>query len=205
MVKIKNIGRNRIEIRRTSKKICSSYLGFTTAELLVVIFIIAILAALVLAGFRSYQKQNELKAASEQLANDIRRAQSMTQAGLENEILGRFPEAGYGIELDSSFPVSTYSLNAYSDIDSPSNVETLALPQNVEITSAQLDGVSNISDILFTVPGAYNVNFYDESVSISGQCLVITLTHTKTGRSIYVWVTSSGTIKVSTTEACITS
>ncbi len=90
--------------------------GFSLVELLVVISIIAILAALLLVNYKSGQKQLALNRAASKLAQDIRRAQEMAMAA--EEVGENVPKGGYGIYFRKQpSPQRSYIFFADKDIN----------------------------------------------------------------------------------------
>jgi type II secretion system protein H len=73
--------------------------GATLFEMLVVMAIIGIIAILVLAGYRTAQKNYALSGASQRLMADFRQAQGMAIAGAE--VAGYSPQ-GYGIYIQNA-------------------------------------------------------------------------------------------------------
>ena len=86
--------------------------GFTVSEFLVVIFIISILSGLSFSAYRAGEKTFALQRASQQLAQDIRRAEEMAISARICEICTPkgVPKGGYGVYLEQG--ASSYSIYA---------------------------------------------------------------------------------------------
>ena len=82
--------------------------GFTTFELLVVIFIIALLSSTLIANIRKGERQYKLQTAAQEMAQNIRRVQEMALAGVEHN--GLIPR-NYGIY----FEVGSVSYTMFSE------------------------------------------------------------------------------------------
>ncbi len=122
--------------------------GFTLVEMLVVIFIISLLSSLLIASYRTGQKQYALDAAAQKLVSDLRRVQSMAMSG--SMVV---PESGgapqqyraYGIGLkkgDAQYAIFADSKNddcLDTMTGNPSLrdtvIETVKLPPNVTIAA----------------------------------------------------------------------
>lgn len=95
--------------------------AFTLLELVVVLAIISLLAAIVLANYRGGEKQSALLRSTHRLAQDLRRAEEMaissrkTPPEFGEEV---FPQGGYGIyfEIDPSIPKG-YHIILFADCD----------------------------------------------------------------------------------------
>lgn len=113
--------------------------GFSLVEMLVVFFIVAILASLVLAAYRTGQKRYALSQAAQQLVSDLRRAQNMAMGGIE--IGAQY--CGYGIEISPAARPTSYRFYAdkKSNCQTTNNkydasddlLETVYLPQGIRI------------------------------------------------------------------------
>lgn len=108
--------------------------GFTLVELLVSIFIIALLSAVIFANYRQSGQQFALQRSANKLAQDIRRAQEMTMSAKE---FGGSVPPGYGVILDKTWDVKKYRLYADegSEFFNPADtiVETIDLERGVII------------------------------------------------------------------------
>jgi prepilin-type N-terminal cleavage/methylation domain-containing protein len=117
--------------------------GTTLVELLVVIFIIALLSVVSAYSLKSSNSQLALQRAANKLAQDIRRAQEMTMsadlckvAGCANTIPPR-----YGIFLNSLSSANSYEIRADMDNDGlfsqPNDgdvtIESLMIENNIQI------------------------------------------------------------------------
>lgn len=76
--------------------------GFTFAEIMVVIFIFVLMAALVLASFRTGERNSQFLLVIEQAASDIRKMQTQSLTGIiEEQIVA---SGGFGAYFDLSQP-----------------------------------------------------------------------------------------------------
>lgn len=96
--------------------------GFTLAELLVSIFIFAIITGMAIANFRGGRRSDNLKVEANALVSNIRRAQSMALAGeLYGELPNRaVPPGGYGLYFDLCVS-SPCSYKIFADFPDPND------------------------------------------------------------------------------------
>jgi len=163
--------------------------GFTLTELLVTMFIIALLSSLVLAGHRSGQKKYALSQATQQLVSDLRRAQNMAMSGVE--MAGR---SGYGIYAgkdDISYTIYSDKNGNLSYQGEPPDelIETIDLPSQIKISSVS-PSLSKI-DIFFEPPEPTTYINADDGAGISG---TITLELEDTSLTKTVTITTAGLI-----------
>jgi len=129
--------------------------GFTIIELLVVTAIIAIISAMVLANYRSGEKQYIFNQAMQKLVSDLRKAQNMAVSG--SGIAGRY--CGYGILIKPAVDYTSYTF--YGDIppggncgisnnkyDSSDYSETVNLAERVLFNSSSPSPL----DVFFKAP-----------------------------------------------------
>ncbi len=110
--------------------------GFTLIELVVVISIIGLMTGLVLANYRSGEKNLALQRSAHKLSQDLRRAQEMATSA--REFQEQTPPGGYGIYLNLLQPdryVLFADLDGGLDYDTGEDVETLELEENIDIDS----------------------------------------------------------------------
>lgn len=150
-------------------KIRNNQKGFTLLEMLVSIFIIALISTIFMANYRSYGRKSELRMTAQKLASDIRKMQNYS-LGLK-EYNGSFPEGGWGIYLTTQ--VDTNNLAYYILFrDGESNkdhvrdsngnedyLDKLYLPknysiQNIFVTPAQT-GPQDRASLVFEPPDPY--------------------------------------------------
>ena len=91
--------------------------GFSLVEMLVVIFISALLSTLIIVNYRAGQEKYNLGQAAQQLASDIRRIQN---SALTGRIQGADTPVGYGIYIKS---VTQYKLFYNSTLIPPAWAE----------------------------------------------------------------------------------
>jgi len=88
--------------------------GFSLTELLVVIAVVGILAAIIFPYYGSVRKQLSLQRSANKLVQDIRRVQGMALSA--EEVGGEIPEGGYGMYLKKNpSPQKSYILFADKD------------------------------------------------------------------------------------------
>lgn len=95
--------------------------GFTLAEVLIVLTIITILFSIVLANYRTSEKQFSLQRSAHKLAQDLRTFQEMAMTGQKTNFqFGQvFPRGGYGIYLETD--LNSYIL--FADCDGGSDYD----------------------------------------------------------------------------------
>lgn len=79
--------------------------GFTFIEILVVIFITALLSTLILVNYRSGQQRYAVNSAAQKMAADLRRAQNLALSGTlmpSGCTIGTDCSTGFGIHVDST-------------------------------------------------------------------------------------------------------
>lgn len=134
-----------------SVKDLKSQAGFTIAELLVGIFIIALISGIFLANYRSADRQAKLNMAAQQVASDIRTAQNYS-LGLR-EFAGSVPKSGWGARFDITSPDS-YIIFADEDeeeydYDAGETYKIIDLPSDITISGIDVAGAV---DIVFMPP-----------------------------------------------------
>jgi prepilin-type N-terminal cleavage/methylation domain-containing protein len=136
--------------------------GMTIAEMMAVLFIIAIILTVVLVGYRQNQQKIVLDSAALKLAADIRKQQSI--AGLDDTspgcVHGEDYKYGYGIYLNTSkrgiyLVFSDCDGNNARTTTSPSDpTASTYFPVGVQIDSINVDGFStNELYVVFNPPG----------------------------------------------------
>ena len=168
------------------KKYIFSQAGFTLVEMLVVFVILAILATVVLAGYRSGQKRYALSQAAQQLASDFRKAQNMAMGGVDIE--GQYYGYGLWVRQDRTY-YRFYSdkndnnrFNAWGD-----DYEDINLPEGIIVQSTS---VGWTADIFFRPPDPTTYINYPFGITAATITLQIeddpsstkTITVTTTGR-----------------------
>lgn len=127
-------------------RIQNSELGFTMIELMVTIGIFALITGVVLANFRSGERGESLRLATEQLAQDIRRAQGDTLSGKTSFYQEQgdatpkeqVPLGGYGIEFALGSDAGRYAFFPPASFT--------VLPKGIVIKSVQLSDNSTMND-----------------------------------------------------------
>ena len=180
--------------------------GFSLVEMLVIVFIIALLSSLVLANYQIGKQGSYLKAGAQRLAGDLRRAQTLSLAvRTENKIGENRAACGYGILLGGpAFNMTQYSLfynpspgtctnvNKYFDTGASTNsqiLETITLPQGLTLSwsgsiacsVSRLFGNSSGCSIYFEPPDP--ATWLMGSTGSGTAALIITLTPISCGVS----------------------
>ncbi len=119
--------------------------GFSIIELLVVIFIVALLSGLVLVGFFSGQKRYAVSRAAQLLAADLRRAQNFAITG---KIQGATVPAGYGLYISSA---SQYKLFYNNNTNKQYNASSITL-ETISLADAAITSAGIAKSIYFTPP-----------------------------------------------------
>ncbi|MCX6760428.1 MAG: type II secretion system protein, partial [Candidatus Nealsonbacteria bacterium] len=144
--------------------------GMTIAEMMAVLFIIAIILTVVLIGYRQNQQKIVLDSAALKLAADIRKQQSI--AGLDDmncvdsALHPSKYKYGYGIRIFKNIQGATFYY-LFSDCDGDNNYSAgdiltrISFPSGVELESAVPS---------YGSPAAFNLVFYPPgpSVAING-------------------------------------
>jgi prepilin-type N-terminal cleavage/methylation domain-containing protein len=173
-----------------SKKFFCRQFGFSMIELLVVMFIIALISTLALANYRSGQKKYILTGTVQQLISDIRKAQNMALSGYD--ISGQYN--GYGIYIKKG--ESSYIIYGNKNGDpnyQPSDdiIETVSLPSGVNVKS-----VSPASDKLHIFFEPPHPTTYLNGEIVAGISETITLELENSSLSKTIQVTTAGLIQV---------
>ncbi|MDP3043009.1 MAG: prepilin-type N-terminal cleavage/methylation domain-containing protein [bacterium] len=137
-----------------STKDLKSQAGFTIAELLVGIFIIALISGIFLANYRSADRQAKLNMAAQQVVSDIRTAQNYS-LGLQ-EFEGSVPKSGWGARFNTASPDS-YIIFADKDegeydYDAGEEYKTVDLPSDIIISNINIAVAVNAVNIVFMPP-----------------------------------------------------
>jgi len=163
--------------------------GFTLTELLVTMFIIALLSTMLLANYRGGQKRYALSQATQQLVSNSRKAQNMAMSGVDIETEQYY---GYGIyaEKDDDFYIIYADENGNSSYQSSdATIETVNLPNQINIKTTS--PLANKVDIFFEPPEPTTYINADDGAGISG---TITLELEDTSLTKTVTITTAGLI-----------
>ena len=96
---------------KLAEKIKKDFTGYTLIELIVSISILTMITGLFLADYKSSNQKAVLNAAADQLASDLRLAQSYALGAKKNEKNGNnVPAGGWGIRLSSINPNNEFYL-----------------------------------------------------------------------------------------------
>jgi Tfp pilus assembly protein FimT len=162
--------------------------GFTTFELLVVMFIIGLLATLTFAGYHNGQKRYTLSQDSQRLMSSLRKAQNMAMEGIN--ISGNY--YGYGVYAEKG---NAYYL-IYADKDNNSSfqpsddvLETVNLSDKVGI-----ENVSPLSDKIDIFFGPPDPTTYINANSTAGVSGTVTLGLSDSSLNKTITVTTAGLI-----------
>ncbi|MFA6394298.1 MAG: prepilin-type N-terminal cleavage/methylation domain-containing protein [Patescibacteria group bacterium] len=168
--------------------------GFTMIELLVGIFIIAMISGIFLANYRSSDENSKLKNAADKFASDIRLAENYT-LGSRKHLAGidppDVPSGGWGVYLNIAESAGVYKIfadkNANRLYDSGEEEKEFVLPDGV-LFSATTKGDQAV--IVFMPP--------DPDTFINGgrpENITITLHYSRAGTIAYVYVNSEGLVE----------
>lgn len=125
----------------------SSAAGFTLLELMVVIFVFAIVSTAVFANYSSFNERLAVRSASEEISSSVRRAQAFGLAVKGITIGGTTYFPGYGIYFTLANP---FSYVAYADINADrlyqeanEKVEDMVIQANSQIYQLCANAKSN--------------------------------------------------------------
>ncbi len=129
--------------------------GFTLIELLVVIAVIGIISSMLVVNWRKNEKQYQLQRATQEIVQNIRKAQDMALNSLEYQ--GEIPNYSYGVSFDSNDNDSYIIFgdrngnNTYqaSDIE----VESISIESGIEIYSLS-SGAQDLH-VTFSLPDGF--------------------------------------------------
>ena len=139
--------------------------AFTLIEMMVVVGIVIVITGLSFAGYKSGQSQYALQISAQELASNLRRAQSMALSTVTQN--GQAPAGGYGIYFNKATTDNSYILfsdtkdtdfsngYAYDVADQPTDMVELKSGVKINIISITQKGIiSPFSSayIIFTPP-----------------------------------------------------
>jgi len=198
---------------KLAEKIKNDLTGFTLIELIVSISIITMITGLFLADYKSVNQKAVLNAAADQLASDLRLAQSYALGAKKNEKNGnQVPAGGWGIWMRSQPPNDVFYIlfadsNSSSGSDRPQRYDAsdnqyrkIYFPGgesvNAPITILSMSGFTvnpnNDNSIVFLPPDP--VVYFD---GIKANAVAtITLKDSRTGKMKNIIVNSFGLIDV---------
>jgi len=118
--------------------------GFTLAEIMVSVAIIAIFSSMSIALFYSYRKTGELNMAAYKLISDIRKAQEYALGLKELNPTDGFPLGGWGVFFDKSNPAKNkYTIFADLDndkiMDAGESSSEIYIQSNIVIQNINMD------------------------------------------------------------------
>jgi len=144
--------------------------GFTLAEVLVSIFIIALITGLFLTNYHGTNKRTELNMAAQKVVSDIRLAQNNSLGSLEFN--GSIPAGGWGIYFATSTSDSYVifaDINDNKDYDLAEQDRQINLPTGIFIDSIVEDG-GELEEVAITFlppdPVTYINGLADNTVQI---------------------------------------
>jgi prepilin-type N-terminal cleavage/methylation domain-containing protein len=171
--------------------------GFTMAELVVSIFIIALISGLVLTNYGGAKHNSELRITAQKLASDIRMMQNYSLSEKKNDLTDALPSGGWGIYFKTA-STGSYMIFADNDnqhdYDSPSeSYEVITLPKYIEISQIAVDGTGAASGTATFLPPDPTV-YINNSTSTT---LAITLRETSNNKTSVISLNPFGLIDVS--------
>ena len=142
------------DIQNSKFKIQNSSKGFTIIELIIVMVIIGIVAAIVVPSYNKARNNKDLLLGREQVSSDIRMVQNYSYSTLKFD--AEFPEGGYGIRFDIDVPkkyIIFADINSNQTYNIGEKSQEMELPRSVEISSLKVDD-SKVSpvDVVFRPP-----------------------------------------------------
>jgi len=176
-------------IIKKKQEYISQQFGFTMMELLVVMFVISLLAALSLAGYHNGQKRYALSQDGQRLMASLRKAQNMSMSGID--ISGQY--YGYGVYVeknDTSYIIYADENNNSSFQPSDTVIETINLSDKIEIQN--VSPLPNKVDIFFSPPNPITYINGNDAVGVLG---TITLGIEDTSLTKIITVTTAGLIE----------
>ncbi|MEK9129807.1 MAG: type II secretion system protein [Patescibacteria group bacterium] len=174
---------------------CKPIKGFSIIELIVVISIIGIMSSLMFANYRQGERESTLEYATQQVAQDIRKAQNLSLAGSK---LDEDYTYGYGIFFDKN-KKSEYFI--YGDVGEKNKYYKFNIENDKEIFSEPIVLSTNVEinitkneDIFFAPPDpiTYINGENDNNVKTEIKICFTTINKCKT-----ILVTTAGRIEVS--------
>ena len=105
--------------------------GFTLAEVLVSIFIIALLSGIMFSSYRQSARRFALQRSANKLARDIRKVEEMAMSAKEFSPASPQPQAGYGIYLNSN-PGFVASYILFVDKDGDCEFDGISSGEQIE-------------------------------------------------------------------------
>lgn len=175
--------------------------GFTLVELVVSIFIIAIMTSLFLTNYHSTSKRTELKLVARKMVSDIRLAQNNSLGFVEYGD-DHVPEGGWGVHITTDAD-GNYIIFADNDFDKEYDSETesdinkgamvINIPEGILIKTIKKEDGSSVNelDIVFLPP--------DPVVYINGEenkTVEITLEENSSNLTVVISVNHLGLIDV---------
>lgn len=149
--------------------------GFTLVELIVSIFIVALMSGLFLANYHSANKRSELGMIKQKLASDIRLAQNYSLGSKTYDGLN-LPGGGWGAHFDLADPIHYIIFadkaafgfpNGNQAYDAGEAIETKTLPDGISINALS---PANVVDIVFFPPDPVT---YVNGSAITGAQIVL--------------------------------
>jgi prepilin-type N-terminal cleavage/methylation domain-containing protein len=178
---------DKYNIQNTKYKILNTRDGFTLLETIITLFIITLMLALFLTGYREGSRNTDLNFAAQKLASDLRTAQNNSLGSVYYG--GAIPAGGWGIHFDTSAPTA-YLLFADQNNDKIYNAgeavdasggQTVVLPANVVIDTLNSGGGNRAQlDVTFLPPDPLARIYW--LTNASSTAATITLRETTKGR-----------------------
>lgn len=147
-------------------KLFSKKTGFTIIEMLIVIFIVAIVSAVFVVNFRKGAESRKLQRSAQQVAQNLRKIQNMALSS--TELANPYPTGqkevsagGYVAYFDKGVGINTYYI--YADFNS-----TKSESAGERIETITLESGIYFNEIIYIKPGpSYQANNYTNIISKS--------------------------------------
>lgn len=136
--------------------------GFTLVEVLVVMFIIAMLSSILVVNWRKNEKRYQLQRAAQEVVQNLRKAQSMALAGknLCDQALPCVPE-NYGVFFGKTDVFSYVIFSDKNGNEKYGGGESTELVERIDLDSGMEISLSKDLDVVFLVPDGF--------ITINGQ------------------------------------
>lgn len=131
--------------------------GFTLIEIMVAIFIIAMVSSIMVVNWRKNEEKYKLQRAAQEMVQNVRKAQNMALAGKEYN--GEMPNASYGVHFEKNQKTSYFIFadgngnETYQPSDDAIVDGTITIESGIEIYSLSSDPQD--LNIAFSIPDGF--------------------------------------------------